>query len=123
MNRRTFFAAALLAGSTLLSGEASAQAQQNFQLINSSGYTINEIYVSATNQRNWGRDLLGDGTLVTGRAFNVRFSPSTQACNWDLRIVYADRDQSELRGVNLCQVSRITVFWDHGRNQSRFVTE
>lgn len=124
MNRRSVLAAlAVVSAAAALPSAASAQAQQDFALVNRTGFTINEIYVSAANQRNWGRDLLGADTLATGRTFNVRFSPNTRACDWDIRVVYADGDQSEFRGVNLCSVSRVSLFWDRARNQTRFVTE
>jgi len=109
--------------STTLSSVASAQGQQDFSLVNRTGYQINEIYVSSANDRNWGRDLLGDNTLAEGRQFNVRFRPSTRACNWDIKVVYDDGENSEFRGVNLCQVSRVTLYWNRRAGTTRFVTE
>jgi hypothetical protein len=124
MNRRTLFAAALIAlGAAATTQPAAAQARQDFSLVNSSGFQINEIYVSASSQRNWGRDLLGENVLPNGRVFNVTFSADTSECAWDILIVYADGDRSEFRRADLCRISRITVFWDQGRNQSRFVSE
>ncbi|WP_163071539.1 hypothetical protein, partial [Acinetobacter baumannii] len=81
---------------------ARAQGQQDFALINKTGYTIDEIYVSPASANNWGEDLAGDDSLEHGQQFNVSFHPSTQACNWDILVVYDDGDSSEFRGVNLC---------------------
>ncbi|MBN8938893.1 MAG: hypothetical protein J0H01_05350 [Rhizobiales bacterium] len=121
--RALFFAA--FAALTLLVSPVTAQAQgqQDFALINQTGYTIDEIYVSPASANSWGEDLAGDDSLEHGQQFNVSFRPGTQACNWDIRVVYDDGDSSEFRGVNLCSVSKVTLFWNRQAGTTRFVTE
>jgi hypothetical protein len=124
MNRRSLLAAVVFAlGGAFTAQPASAQARQDFSIVNSSGFQVNKIYVSATSQNNWGRDLLGENVLPNGRVFDVTFAPNTQECSWDILIVYADGDRSEFRRANLCNIRRVTLFWDTSRNQTRFVTE
>ena len=106
-----------------LSSVAEAQGRQDFTMINRSGYQINEIYVGPSSDPNWGRDLLGQNVLANGRTFNVTFSGNSNECRYDIKIVYEDRDQSELRRVNLCLVNRVIMYWDRQRNNTRFVTE
>ncbi len=115
----------LLAGfaAMCLSSAAEAQGRQDFAMVNRSGYQINEIYVGPSSSPNWGRDLLGQNVLANGRSFNVTFSGNSGECLWDIKIVYEDRDESEMRQVNLCRVSRVTMFWDRQRNNTRFVAE
>ncbi len=119
--RRALLAMTGLIG--LAAAPAMAQGQQDFTLVNRTGYTINEVYVGASSSSSWGRDLLGQGVLQHQRTLNVRFGRNTRECNWDIRVVYDDGDTSEFRGVDLCSVSRVTLFWNRQANQTRFVTE
>lgn len=122
MNRRTalLVAAFALAG---VSSDAFAQAQQDFAIVNRTGYQIDEIYVGPSSSPNWGRDLLGQNVLRNGQTFNVRFPPNTRECLFDIKVIYNDRDEAEFRQVNLCQVSRVNLFWDRARRTTRATTE
>jgi hypothetical protein len=122
MNRRT----ALLAAAFALAGvstDAFAQAQQDFAIVNRTGYQIDEIYVGPSSSPNWGRDLLGQNVLRNGQTFNIRFPQNTRECLFDIKVVYNDRDQSEFRQVNLCRISRVNLFWDRARRTTRATTE
>ncbi|MFC7538551.1 hypothetical protein ACFQU2_02600 [Siccirubricoccus deserti] len=69
--------------------------RQDFALVNRTGYQINEIYVGPTSSDSWGRDILGNNVLADRRTFNVRFGSRTQACQWDIKVVYDDGDTSD----------------------------
>ena len=100
--RRALLAAAM----SLLPGLAAAQGDPSFNLINRSGQTINEVYVSAVTQPNWGRDLLGQDVLANGRSFPVRIAPAA-GCQQDIRVVYADGRPEERRNVNTCAITEM----------------
>jgi hypothetical protein len=122
--RRTFLAALAAAPLALAAGHpAQAQGRQDFSLVNRTGYQINEIYVGPSSSPNWGRDLLGRNVLPNGRSFDVRFPGGHPECLWDIKVVYDDGDQSQFMRVDLCRVSRVSLFWDRQRGQTRFVTE
>lgn len=89
--------------------QVAAQAQQNFALVNRTGYQINELYVSPSTSQQWGRDILGDGVMPDGQRRNITFPQATRSCNFDLRIVYSDGERAERSNVDLCQVSVVTV--------------
>ncbi len=93
----------------LVAGLAPARAQQgdpSFNLVNRSGQAINEIYVSATREPNWGRDLLGQSTLANGRSFPVRIAPAA-GCRQDVRVVYADGRPEERRNQDTCAITEM----------------
>jgi hypothetical protein len=100
--RRALLAAAI----SLLPGLATAQGDPSFNLVNRSGQTINEVYVSAVTQPNWGRDLLGQDVLPNGRSFPVRIAPAA-GCQQDIRVVYADGRPEERRNVNTCVITEM----------------
>lgn len=92
-------------------------------MVNRSGYQIDQIYVGPSSSPNWGNDLLGRNVLRNGQTFNVTFANRSSECLWDIKLVYNDGDQSELMRANLCRISRITLYWDNRRNDTRFVAE
>jgi hypothetical protein len=122
---RRIFLASLAAATLALGAAPAAQAQgrQDFALVNRTGYQINEVYVGPSSSPNWGRDLLGRNVLPNGNVFSVRFPQNHPECQWDIKVVYDDGDESQFMRVNLCRVSRVNLYWDRQRNQTRFVTE
>jgi hypothetical protein len=101
---------AWLAASLALAAAASpAAAQSNdpsFNLVNRSGQTINEIYVSGASQNNWGRDWLGQNVLPNGQSWPIRI-PQGQECTNDIRVVYANGSADERRRVNTCNLTEV----------------
>ncbi|MGL4291584.1 MAG: hypothetical protein ACRCVA_34860 [Phreatobacter sp.] len=115
MLRRSLLVAALL--SVASTGAVLAQAQQNFSLINRTGHQINEVYVSPSANSNWGRDILGEGVMPTNTRRNITFPRSTQACMFDLRVVYEDGEKADMSNIDLCKVSNVTLTYSGGNTR------
>lgn len=98
-----------------MSGTAAVAGMQDFVLVNATGYTISEVYVSPVSTADWeedvmGRDVLGDGENVT-----IHFSPQDRVCHYDLKVVWDDGDEATWDDFDLCTLSVITLHWDNGR--------
>lgn len=115
---RKLFAAAL-ALLALLPLPALAQ-QQNFILVNRTGYTIMSVNVSPTASNNWGPDILGTQVVQDGQQVTVQFPPGITECNFDVRITYDSGDSSDVRAVDLCRASQITVTYDEDEEETSF---
>ncbi len=118
----------LLLGSVLGAAFAvqtgSAQAgQQDFTLNNRTGYQIDEVYVSRTSSRNWGGDVMGSDALEDGRAVNITFTAPGSVCRWDMKVKYSDGDEATWNNLNLCDITKVTLFWDRKNETTRAVTE
>jgi hypothetical protein len=106
MRRRFFVALALFAG--LFAGvlaPTAAQAQNRFWLVNESGRTIMEAYVSSSRVSNWGPDILGSGVLPPGQ--RVWVTPNFGDCALDVRVTYQGGGEETRMGVNACSLSTI----------------
>ena len=66
---------------------------------------------------------MGDDSLEEGQQLNVRFPRGASECVFDIKVVYDDQEAAEFRGVNLCQVSRVTIFYNRSAGTTRFTTE
>ena len=87
---------------------------QDFVLLNQTGYTIEQVYVSASSEDRWEEDVLGRDTLPAGERTKIEFVRNEKACLWDLKVVYDDAETAEWEGVNLCEVSVVKLSYKGG---------
>ncbi|MFG1424395.1 hypothetical protein [Roseixanthobacter liquoris] len=89
---------------------ANAAGKQDFVLVNKTGYDISHVYVSPVKSDDWEEDVLGKDVLEDGDAWTIKFSRNTNACKWDLKVVYSDDDSSAVwKNIDLCSVAKITI--------------
>lgn len=84
----------------------------DFTLVNKTGLTINEVYLSPTNDDEWGEDVMGKDVLKNGEKVDITFSSAETECNWDLKIVDEDDDDVEWTKLNLCTANEITLMYE-----------
>ena len=104
--------AAPAAGENATAGEeggTAAGAQQDFTLVNNTGHTVMTLNVSPSNSDQWGPDILGADVLANGQSAQVSFERGQDQCQWDLRATYDDGDTTDARGVNLCELTTVTL--------------
>jgi hypothetical protein len=92
-----------------VSGIALGQANQNFTLVNHTGFTVVTLNISAAGEARWGPDILGTEVLASGESAEITFEATEQTCLWDLRVTYDDGDDGEWRGTDLCETSTVTL--------------
>jgi hypothetical protein len=123
MMRRFFLLSSVLGVFfTFQSGIAQA-GDQDFALLNRTGYQIDEVYVSRSSSRNWGGDIMGSDALENGRSVNITFNAPDNVCRWDMKVKYNDGDEATWNSLNLCNISKVTLFWDKKKEVTRAVTE
>ena len=76
---RLLLATSLLAASYALPAFAG---DQDFKLINKTGYQIDEVYVSRTSSKNWGNDIMGKGSLAADSSVEITFNAPDNVCRW-----------------------------------------
>ena len=107
----TLFKRTLLLSSlaSIMASGAAVAGDADFTLVNRTGYTLREVYLSASNKESWGNDRMGQGYLDNGRSRLFKFS-SKSACKQDLKVVFDD-DESEViwEDFDLCEINKITL--------------
>ena len=99
-------AAALMA---VAASPAFADGKQDFDLVNRTGYTIDQVFVSPTSSDDWQNDVLGRDVLDEKESVHIRFNRAAKTCKWDLKVVYSDGEEAEWDEFDLCEVSKITI--------------
>ena len=103
MIRRAFLSIAFLA---MAATAASAQCDPRFQMVNITDQPVREIYIDSSALPAYTVDRLGANVLAPGQTFNV--TPS-QGGLYDIKVIWMNNQEAELRQVNVCQVSRVNV--------------
>lgn len=116
-----FIAAGLLVA--LMYARPAFAGDQDFTLVNKTGYDIAEVYVSAAHDDDWGEDVMGKEMLEDGEKVDITFTSKEGACHWDLKVVYQDKDVAIWHDINLCKVSKVTLHWDKKSGATTAVTE
>jgi len=94
-------------------------ADQDFTLVNATGYTIEQVYVSPSKSSDWEEDVLGRDVLADGENVRISFPKRESVCTWDLKVVYDDGEAATWSGFNLCEVSRITIYYSRKSGETR----
>ena len=110
---------ALLCGLTLCAlAHPAAASDQDFQILNKTGYQIDSVYVGPHSSSEWGRDIMGRDSLSDGEAVNITFPNRTSACSYDVKAAYNDGDEATWDSANLCKVSKVTLYWRNGKTRA-----
>ena len=98
---------------------APAQAENHdFTLVNKTGYTIDQIYVSAAGRKSWEEDVMGRDALATGESVQITFDRGEQDCLWDLKVTYEDEDEAVWNRLDLCELSKLTLHYDRAKDST-----
>jgi hypothetical protein len=102
--------AAMTAG--FFASTAAVAGDADFTLVNKTGYTLREIYISPAHKTKWGNDRMGNNTLGNGKSRLFKFSDKA-SCEQDLKVVFDD-DGSEVvwEDFDLCTINKITLKYD-----------
>jgi len=84
-----------------------------FNIINKTGETLNNIYVTPAETDNWGKDILPNDLFNDGTTVKVDI-PETYGttCMFDLKITDLNGDAVEFRNIDACKLLNLTLHWD-----------
>ncbi|MDD3610059.1 MAG: hypothetical protein PHI49_09950 [Halothiobacillaceae bacterium] len=116
--KKTLTSVILLAGTFLAFQPAFARDVLDFTLVNRTGYTINEVYVSPISSDAWEEDIMGRDQLANGESVDIHFSKGAKGCKWDLKVTYEDKEEAEWEGFDLCSVSKIVLRYDRKKGET-----
>ena len=114
----------LLSALLLVVGVMTASAQVfDFTVVNKTGYTISEVYVSPSDDDEWGEDVLGVDQLLNGKSVEIEFDSVYEAVllafgvdMYDLKAIYSDGSEDEIYELQLEDISTLTLTLDKKGN-------
>lgn len=124
MLKRLIVALAALALVVGIAPMAIAKSQMDFTLVNGTGYTINEVYISPSEVEEWGDNIL-NAVMPNGSYATVTFNPAADdIAEWDLMVVWDDDSPNTYwRGLTLAEIHKITLKYDREADETSAVIE
>jgi hypothetical protein len=101
--------------------KVSAQAGQDFTLVNRTGVQINALYITPHDAEQWGEDILGADSLRDGETLDIKFSRKEQAELWDLRVEDKTGAALEWESLNLLAIDTLTLYYKNGKTTATFI--
>ena len=86
--------------------------EQDFTLVNDTGVEIYELYISPSQQNQWGSDVLTVDTLPSGQSVQIKFEPKETSQYWDLMIVDSEGTSVTWPGIDLFTISEVSLQFD-----------
>lgn len=99
--------------------EVSAQAN-DLTVVNKTGFEIHALYMTPSNAKEWGADILGVDTLVSNDSVAIVFTRKEKTKLWDLRVEDADGAFIEWTNLNLFEISSVTLYYKNGKATAIF---
>ncbi|MGZ8336912.1 MAG: hypothetical protein ACXWU1_09660 [Allosphingosinicella sp.] len=87
----------------------SGTTQEELSIVNNTGQTVMRLANSVAGEDDWGGDMLAMQTLPNGETAQTSFGRGADQCLWDLRATFDGGETRDWRGVNLCEVSTVTL--------------
>jgi len=86
-----------------LAAQAAAKRSANVKITNRTDWEIHQLFLSSTDDENWGPDQLGDEVIGVGESFTLQDVP----CDlYDVKIVDEDEDSCVVPEVDICGQSQ-----------------
>jgi len=90
-------------------------AAQDYGVINRTGRTITHLYLSPTNDNEWGDDILGKDVLANGEECGIEFDPNDEECAYDIKIIDGKEVAWTVTNVDLCKYTKVTFSVQKGK--------
>ena len=91
---------------------AGAQAAgRELTLVNRTGYQIDHVFVSPSNDPHWG-DGMPAPKLDDGGRVSIALPNCPGGCQWDLRVEYHDGAKATWSSLDLRAVRQMSLFWN-----------
>ncbi len=87
----------------------------DFTLVNKTGVPLHALHIAPASSDSWEEDLFSDGSVLEdGSSVNIRFSSGHDSSTWDLRVEDSDGNHLFWQGIELDEVSKVTLHYDDG---------
>lgn len=89
-----------------------ASDRRNFILYNNTSQTLTGLYISPTNSKSWGDNILSK-VVSSESSAKITFSNTSNRCVYDVKVTYRDRTYDRGR-YNLCKITSLEFIGDGG---------
>jgi hypothetical protein len=111
--KKLLFLFILLAGISLFSAKDSSAQALSYQVINNTGFTLVDIFVSPAESNNWGSDILPNSLFENGSTVTVSIPEEFgTSCMFDMKITDTEGNYVVFSGVDACKLVALQINGD-----------
>lgn len=92
-----------------------SRAKRFLTLSNETPFTIDRVYLTPAGEKRWGKDVLGNKRLESGRETQIAVGLQETSADWDLKIVFPNGDSREWRKMKLGNLFNIKLAYSRQR--------
>ena len=113
MKKNLLFAIALFAVISLFSANKSNAQALTYDVVNNTGVTLVDIFVSPAESSNWGNDILPNNLFENGSSVTVTIPAEYgQTCLFDMKITDAVGGHVTFTGIDACKLITLQINGD-----------
>lgn len=111
--KKLLFLLILLSGISLFSAKDSSAQALSFQVINNTGFTLSDIFVSPAESNNWGSDILPNDLFENGSTVTVNIPAEFgETCMFDMKITDTEGAYVVFTNIDACKLVTLQINGD-----------
>lgn len=113
MKNRILFLFILIAGLSLISTKNSSAQALTYDVVNNTGVTLVDVFVTPSETNNWGNDILPNDLFENGSTITVTI-PATfgESCMFDMKITDVAGNYITFTNIDACKLIKLQINGD-----------
>jgi hypothetical protein len=113
MKNKVLFLFVIVAGLFLFSAKNSSAQALTYQVVNNTGVTLVDVYVTPSETNNWGNDILPNDLFENGSTITVTIPADYgTTCMFDMKITDAAGGHVTFTGIDACKLVKLQINGD-----------
>jgi hypothetical protein len=113
MRNKILFLFILIAGLSLFSANNSSAQALTYDVVNNTGVTLVDVFVTPSETNNWGNDILPNSLFENGATISVTIPADYgSTCMFDMKITDAAGGHITFTGIDACRLITLQINGD-----------
>ncbi|HEY5534363.1 MAG TPA: hypothetical protein VIL99_05440 [Ignavibacteria bacterium] len=113
MKNKVLFLIVIIAGLFLFSAKNSSAQALTYQVVNNTGVTLVDVYVTPSETNNWGNDILPNDLFENGSTITVTIPADYgTTCMFDMKITDAAGGHVTFTDIDACKLVKLQINGD-----------
>ena len=111
--KKILFLLVVIAGISMFSAQNSSAQALTYEVINNTGVTLVDVFVTPSETSNWGNDILPESLFENGMKINVTIPADYgTTCMFDMKITDAAGGHITFTGIDACKLVTLQLNGD-----------
>ena len=113
MKKQLLFLFVAIAVLSLFSAKNSSAQALTYDVVNNTGFTLVDVFVTPAETNNWGNDILPNNLFENGMTISVTIPADYgETCTFDMKITDLNGDFVVFHGIDACKLIKLQINGD-----------